>query len=127
MPQGELSPLTEQDAIDIASLIEAAGEDPETIKLIAKLKDENSDELKQLQQLPDVEVMQGLKVTIDELKMCDILFKDKERALTEMEREGMIPSEHLKKYKKDPSLLEEDTRKGLYFRFISLAVVGGYL
>ena len=28
-----LSPLTEQDAVDIAALIEAAGEDPETIKV----------------------------------------------------------------------------------------------
>ena len=71
--------------------------------------------------------MQGLKVTIDELKLCDVLFKDKQRALREMEKEGMIPAEHLKKYKKNPDLLEEDTRKGLYFRFVSLAVVGGYL
>jgi cytochrome c len=33
VPQGELSPLTEQDAVDIAALIEAAGEDPQTIKV----------------------------------------------------------------------------------------------
>jgi hypothetical protein len=98
-----------------------------TIKLIAKLKDENSDELGELQQLPEVEVMQGLKETLNELKMCDILFKDQKRALQEMEKEGMIPAKHLKAYQKNPELLEEDTRKGLYFRFVSLAVVGGYL
>ncbi len=59
--------------------------------------------------------------------MLEYLFKDVDRALVEMEKEGLIPEEHLKKYRKDPSLLEKDTRSAVYFRFISLAVVGGYL
>lgn len=61
------------------------------------------------------------------MKMLEYLFKDVDRALVEMEKEGLIPEKHLKKYRKDPSLLEKDTRSAVYFRFISLAVVGGYL
>ena len=119
--------LTEQDAIEIAQIIQTAGEDPQTIQLIAKLKDENSESLSELKQLPPEQILNNLKVTLDELKMLEYLFKDVDRALVEMEKEGLIPEEHLKKYRKDPSLLEKDTRSAVYFRFISLAVVGGYL
>ncbi len=119
--------LTEQDAHDIAALIEAAGEDPETIKLIAALKEENQEDIDELQKLPEEEILEGLKVTLDEMKVLDVLFADPEKALEAMIAENLIPEEHLAKYQEKPSLLEEDTRKALYFRFVSLAVVGGYL
>ena len=122
-----MTALTEQDAYAIRSIIEAAGEDPETIKLIARLKDENSNELDELRDLPLEEILSALKVTVDELKMLDYLFKDKKRAVQEMEKDGLIAKEHIKKYRKDPNLLYEDTMKGLYFRFVSLAVVGEFL
>lgn len=119
--------LTEQDAIDIRGLIDAAGQDPETIKLVAALKDENSEDIAELRKLPEEDILNGLKEALDEMKVLDFLFKDPVKALEAMEAENLIPSEHLKKYKKEPGLLEEDTRKALYFRFVSLAVVGGYL
>ena len=68
-----------------------------------------------------------MKGALDEMKMLDVLFKDPVKAVDAFEAEGLLPPEHLEKYKKDPSLLEDDTRKALYFRFVSLAVVGGYL
>lgn len=95
--------------------------------MIARLKEANSSELDDLRKLPEEQILNELKIAMDEMQMLDVLFKDKERALGLMEEEGMIPKEHLKKYKKDPNLLEEDTRRALYFRFVSLAVVGGYL
>lgn len=119
--------LTEQDALDIRAVIEAAGEDPETIKLISALKDENAEELKELKKLPEEEIMHGLKMTLDEMKVLDFLFQDPVKALEAMEAENLIPPDHLPKYKANPALLEEDTRKALYFRFVSLCVVGGYL
>lgn len=73
------------------------------------------------------EILGGMKEAMDNLKLIDILFKDKERAVREMEKEGMIKKEHLKKYRKDPDLLETDTRRGLYFQFVSLAAVGGFM
>lgn len=121
-----LTKLTEQDAHDIAAVIQSAGEDPETIQLVARLKDEHSELLEELQ-LSGEDILNQMKITLDEMKMVEYLFKDSERALVEMEKEGLIPPEHLKKYKKDPSLLEGDTKHALYFRFISLAVAGGYL
>mmetsp|Transcript_1936 Transcript_1936/g.3531 ORF Transcript_1936/g.3531 Transcript_1936/m.3531 type:complete len:172 (-) Transcript_1936:61-576(-) len=125
--EGPLTKLTEQDAVDIGALIEAAGEDPDTIKLVAALKDENSQEIDELKQLPQEEILNGLKAALDELKLLDVLFKDHAKALEAFEAEGLIPPQHLEKYRKDPSLLENDTRKSLYFQFVSLAVVGGYL
>jgi hypothetical protein len=68
-----------------------------------------------------------MKEAMDNMKLIDYLFQDKERAVREMEKEGMIQKEHLKKYRKDPALLEEDTRRGLYFQFVSLAAVGGFM
>lgn len=123
----KLTKLTEQDAHDIAAVIRAAGEDPQTIQMIARLKDENSEHLDELRETSGEDILNELKMALDELKMVDYLFQDKERAVKEMEKEGMIPPKHLKKYKKDPSLLEEDTRKAIYFRFVSLAVIGEYL
>lgn len=119
--------LTEQDALDIRAVIEAAGEDPETIKLIAALKEENAEELMELKNLPKEEIMHGLKMTLDEMKVLDFLFQDPVKALEAMEAENLIPPDHLPKYKSNPALLEEDTRKALYFRFVSLCVVGDYL
>ena len=68
-----------------------------------------------------------MKETLDNLKLIEYLFKDPKKAVKEMEKEGMIEKAHIKKYRKDPALLEADTRKGLYFNFISLAVVGGFI
>lgn len=122
-----LTQLTEQDALDIRSVIEAAGEDPDTIKLVASLKEENAAELEELKNTPVEEILHGLKMTLDEMKILDYLFQDPVKALEAMEAENLIPAEHLPKYKANPALLEEDTRRALYFRFISLCVVGGYL
>lgn len=113
--------------MDIRAIIESAGEDPDTIKLIAALKDENQEHILDLQKLPQEEIMNGLKETLDEMKMLDVLFNDPNKALEAFEKEGLIPMEHLDQYRQNPSLLEDDTRRGLYFQFISLAVVGGYL
>lgn len=123
----KVTQLTEQDAHDIAAVIKAAGEDPQTIQMISRLKDENQNSLDELKQYSEEEILNALKTTLDEIKMLDYLFEDKERALKEMEKEGMIPEQHLKKYRKDPGLLEQDTRSAIYFRFVSLAVVGGFL
>lgn len=74
-----------------------------------------------------MQILGGLKQVIDELLVLDYLFQDKEKALEAMEKEGMIPEEHLATYKKNPELLEEDTRRGLYMQFVSMSVVGGFL
>jgi hypothetical protein len=44
-----------------------------------------------------------------------------------MLQDGMVPEKQIKYYMKNPRELEEDTRKGLYFSFASLAVAGGFL
>ncbi|KAL7436272.1 hypothetical protein ACHAXH_007976 [Discostella pseudostelligera] len=119
--------LSEQDAADMAAIIEEAKKDLETMAMITKMKEANADEISELRKLSTMEVLGGMKETLDNLKLIEYLFKDKERAVREMEKEGMISKEHIKKYRKDPDLLEQDTRRGLYFQFISLAVVGGFI
>lgn len=126
-PEEYLTSLTEQDAQDISALIQAAGEDPDTIKLIAAMKDENAEDIAELKKLPMEEILEGLKMTLDEMKVMDVVFQDPVKAFEAMEEEKMIPEEHLETYRKDPKLLEDDTRKALYFRFISLAVVGDFM
>lgn len=127
VPDSPMTKLTEQDAVDIKALIQAAGEDPDTIKMIAAMKEENSDEIISMRKMPEVHILNGMKQVIEETRMLEVLFKDPVKALEAMEAEGMVPPEHLEKYRKDPALLEGDTRKALYFQFVSLAVVGGFL
>ena len=119
--------LSEKDAADMAAIIDEARKDIETMTLITKMKTENMENLAELQKLSPAEVLGGMKEVLDNLKLIEYLFKDKEKAVKEMEKEGMIEKAHIKKYRKDPDLLEQDTRRGLYFQFISLAVVGGFI
>lgn len=119
--------LSQQDAVDMEAIINEAKKDIETMTMITKMKEDNMEGLAELKKLSPEEVLGGMKETLDNLKMIEYLFKDKERAVQEMEKEGMIDKAHIKKYRKDPDLLEQDTRRGLYFQFISLAVVGGFI
>jgi hypothetical protein len=119
--------LSEKDAADMSAIIEEAMKDVETMAMITKLKQDNSNHLDELRKLSPMEVLGGMKETLDNMKLIEYLFKDKEKAVREMEKEGMIDKAHIKKYRKDPELLEQDTRRGLYFQFISLAVVGGFI
>jgi hypothetical protein len=124
---GERGFLSEKDASDMSAIIEEAKRDLETMAMITKMRGENSDTLSELRKLSTMEVLGGMKQALDNMKLIEYLFEDKERAVREMEKEGMIDKAHIKKYRKDPSLLEMDTRRGLYFQFISLAVVGGFI
>ena len=124
---GEQTILSEQDAFDISSVIDAAGQDPETIQLVSRLKSDKGNELDALRNMKETEILNQLKVTLDDMKMLDQLFKDKDKAIEAIEEEGIVDEENMKIYRNDPDLLEADMRKGLYFQFISLAVVGNYI
>jgi len=119
--------LSEQDALDMGAVIDEARRDLETQMLVKKMREDNAESLEELRKLSSTEVLGGMKEALDNMKLIEYLFRDKERAVREMEKEGMIDRAHVKKYRKDPELLEKDTRRGLYFQFVSLAVVGGFL
>jgi len=121
--------LDQQTAVDITELIESVKKDRETVLLIRRMKEGTAEDAFKpfAEDMRSDQIVQGLAQALEELKMVDVLFKDPERALLEMEKDGMIAKDKLKDYKKDPALLEEDTRKSLYFMFVSLAVAGGYV
>jgi len=123
-PEGVLSA---KDAADMEAIIEEAKKDLETKMLVKKMKEQNLESLEELRKLSPEEVLGGMKEALDNMKLIERLFQDKEQAVREMEKEGMIDKAHAKKYRKDPDLLEKDTRRGLYFQFVSLAVVGGFM
>ena len=122
--------IPSQDAVDLAALLDAVMKDPETKLMVENLR--SADGRKESMEafsgsLPPREIVNTLKQTMDELKALEYLFQDPARAVIEMEKEGMIPEQHKKLYKKNPQQLADDTRKGLYFSFVSLAVAGGFL
>jgi len=126
----ESAPLMlEQTAVDVAAMIEFAKTDPETSLLLRRMTDGSGAEHfgAFADSMSAAEIATGLVETLNDLKMSDILFKDPERALREMKKEGMLPPDKIKLYEKDPKQLEEDTRKSLYFTFVSLGAAGGYL
>ena len=124
---GQQGFLSDQDAADMEAIITEAKKDVETMAMLTKMQAENADAISELQKLSPEEILGGMKEALDNMKLIDYLFQDKDRAVREMEKEGMIKKEHVKKYRKDPDLLEADTRKGLYFQFVSLAAVGGFM
>lgn len=119
--------LSEEDSVAIEGLIVAAKDDPETMAMVQRLKTDMSSELDELRKEPIDKIISGMKETLDNLKLIEYLFQDKDKAVEEMNKEGLIDKEHLNAYKQNPDLLEEDTRKGLWFQFVSLAVVGEFL
>lgn len=124
---GSLHHLTAENAEDIEALVKEGREDPETVAMIAQLKEDMADEIADLQKWSSEDVLGGMMEAMRNLQMLDVLFRDKDRALAEMEKEGMIKDTHREAYQKDPDLLEKDTRRALRFQFYSLAVVAGFL
>lgn len=120
--------LSEQDATDLAVILKQAAADPETRQMIARMQAEEQDTLAQLKATATVQdTMMGLKQVLDEMQMLEIVFSDKERALRLMTEEGMVDPSRVPLYQQNPALLEDDTRKGLYFTFVTLAVTAGFL
>ena len=120
-----VAPISSEDALNVAVILDAAKLDPETSALLARMPEDTLKGLKD--SLTPIEVVQGLKQSLDELKAIEILFLNPERAVLEMEKEGMLERNRVDFYKKNPHALAEDTRKGVYFTFLSLAAAGGYL
>ncbi|CAB9503505.1 expressed unknown protein [Seminavis robusta] len=119
--------LQEQDAVDIATLIYSAKNDKDTKQMLQKMKADQPEAFAGTAGLAALEIIKGLEQAYEELKMLEYLFQDKERALRVMEEDGLIHKDKLPLYKKNPDLLEADTRKGLYFMFVALAEAAGYL
>lgn len=120
--------LQEQDAVDLAVLLEQASKDNDTREMIARMRIEEKDTLAQLKATSSAkDVMLGLVQVVEEMKMLEVVFRNPQRALELMLEEGMIESSHKTKYQQNPALLEDDTRKGLYFTFCTLAVTAGFL
>jgi hypothetical protein len=125
-----IAPISIEDATDIAVLLEAVKADAETGALIAQMqKAEGEGGALQafINDITPYEIVIGLKQSIDEIKAIEILFADPQRAVVEMDKEGMIDKKRVDFYKKNPDVLKEDTRKGNFFTFVSLGVAGGYL
>jgi hypothetical protein len=116
--------MDEQTAVDIAAVLQAAKKDPQTVLLLRRLKEGTGKKDFDAYKATVDEIGPGLVQSFQELKMLDILFRDPQRALKLMLEEGMIDKEHLSTYQKNPDLLEEDTRRAVYFTFLSIAAAG---
>mmetsp|Transcript_21970 Transcript_21970/g.25036 ORF Transcript_21970/g.25036 Transcript_21970/m.25036 type:complete len:189 (+) Transcript_21970:59-625(+) len=117
--------LSQKDVLAIDGLIKHAVEDPETKILIQKMKVMQRDVIEEtIGETTPLKIINNLKAVLEELMALEILFEDKDRAFRAMEKDGMIDKKRIPEYRKNPGLLEEDTRRSLYFSFISMAVVG---
>lgn len=120
--------LSEQNAAELAIILKQAAKDPDTQELIARMRIEERETLQQLKETATVQdVMLGLVQVLEEMKMLEVVFEDQERALRLMTEEGMVDPSRIKEYQTNPALLEDDTRKGMYFSFCTLAVTAGFL
>lgn len=121
--------ISEEVATNIAAVITAAKSDPETSLLLLRMKQQSGKESFDAFRrglTPDM-IVSGLAEAVSEMQMAELLFEDPAKAFIEMEKEGMIPPDRIKMYRKNPEQLVEDTKKSLYFTVVSLAAAGGYL
>lgn len=118
------------DALGLAQLIQSVKEDEETKKLLKEYANLGSDIglEENVKNAGEKDIAGGLIQIYEELKAMDILFQDPQRAVEEVNKEGMIEDdEKLKLYREDPTQLEADMREGLYLSFVYVASAGGYL
>ena len=120
--------LSVEDATNIAFLLESANNDRQTQDLVYKMRNDEKESIAALvAETSDEQLILHLRTALEEIKMLDTLFADPARVVKEMEKEGMIDPKRLKDYKNNPALLESDTRKSLYFSFLTLSVAAGFL
>jgi len=123
--------LDEQQAIDIAYLLQELQKDPETVMLLNEMKTGTGkqmyEEFTGAGGMSARELVEAMAISLEELKMLDYLFQDPQKAFVEMNQEGLIEDHMVDVYKNDPQLLEDDTRKSVFFQFISFGAAAGYL
>lgn len=124
--------ISSQDALDLAAVLDALMQDPDTKEMVHNLNKAGGRQTS-LQAFSDSltqqEMVEGMKQTLDELKSLEYLFQTvgPERAIMEMLKDGVVSEKGIPYYQQNPQQLEEDTRKGLYFSLVSLASVAGFL
>jgi Holliday junction resolvasome RuvABC ATP-dependent DNA helicase subunit len=120
--------LSDEENGILEAVLKQMKSDPQTTELIKRMKSEEADTLgKMMGSISGPEKIANLRNTLNELKAVEVLFKDPVRALKLMIEDGMVPPDRLPEYKKNPRLLEEDTRKGLYFSLVTMSVSLGIL
>lgn len=122
--------MSEQTAVNIATVLKAASKDPETVLMIRRMKEGSGRDTFQglVSDIRDMkQVAQALSELYDEIRSMEVLFKDPVKAYEEMKKDGMIPPDKEKLYEQDPALFEADSRKSIYFAFVGIAAAGGLL
>lgn len=115
--------LSEVENEIVKHLLERVKNDEKTIEMIKKLRSEQAHTLESMfGKLSGPEKVMNLKKMLFELQAVEALFKDPVKAVKMMNEDGLIPPERLAEYERNPHLLEDDTRKGLYFSFVTVAV-----
>jgi hypothetical protein len=116
--------LSDEDSELVHELLQKVKKDPDTLTLVSKLKTVQGPSLDAMKNgMSANEKVKQLKNIVSEMQALETLFQDPVRALKMMNEDGMVPKDKLPLYEKNPQLLEDDTRKGLYFSFITMAVV----
>jgi hypothetical protein len=116
--------LSDEDSELVHELLQKVKKDPDTLTLVSKLKTVQGPSLDAMKNgMSATEKVKQLKNIVSEMQALETLFQDPVRALKMMNEDGMVPKEKLPLYEKNPQLLEDDTRKGLYFSFITMSMV----
>ena len=120
--------LPDQTAIDLAAVIESAQKDPQTQELLQKFQGSGKEVFDEfVTDLKPEDIVSELVESLEALQKLDETFENPELAVQEMVQAGMMPESQAQQYLENPKLLEEDTRKMVYFSIVSLAAAGGYL
>lgn len=121
--------LTEKQAFDVAYLIDMIRQDPESMLLLTEIQFGTGKKGYEdyVGWMTPKDIAQRLAVAIEEVKILDKLFQDPAETFLAMEKEGMLDEFMIETYRKNPALLEEDTRKTVFYIFVTLGAAGGYL
>jgi len=124
----EVQILTPKDVATIEALIIEAAKDPDVLEMVAKVQSEMSHEMDELAKLPQEDILGGMKECIDQIQSIDSYFiEDPHKAVDEMNQSGLVHPDDLKRFTEDPDQLYQDIIQAIYFQFVSLSVVGGFL
>ena len=120
----------QNDAVQLASLIQNLKEDEETKQVIELIKSgdiafDNDEEVKNAEHK---ELVTAMIILFDELKAIEVLFQDPNKAVEVINGEGMLENEEaLKYYQQNPGELQNQMTQKLFMSFIRIAHTAEYL
>ena len=119
--------IIEQQFEELEHFLQASILNPDIQNLVENIKNDLHEELAELNNLTEMEIVEGMFENYFDLKFMETLFEeDPQELVNQMNEAGMVEAEDLEMYKENPELLYKNAKSEMFMELITLGTVGGF-